>query len=93
MKDLIVKSIISVYKNLINYLKENNLNDINFFNILGYDILITEQFKPKLIEINTEPCMVLYNNVDKIIKTKLFSDTINIIGIKPFSHSKYLKKK
>lgn len=93
IKELIIKSIISIYKNLIRYSKENDLNDINFFKILGYDILITDQLKAKLIEINTEPSLVLYNNVDKIIKPNLFIDTLNIIGITPFSHREYLKEK
>ena len=40
--DIIIKSIISVYKNLTLEQKLNNLNDINFYDLLGYDIIITK---------------------------------------------------
>ena len=91
--DIIIKSIISLYDNLIACIDENNLNNINFFNIFGFDILITDHLKPKLIEINADPSLRLYDNVDKIIKTNLFVDTLNIIGITPFSHKKVIEEK
>jgi len=30
--------------------------------------------------------MTIYNKIDKYIKTNLFIDTLNLIGIVPFSH-------
>ena len=88
IKDIIIKSIISVYKNLTEENEINNLNDQNFYEILGYDILITNNFIPKLIEINTNPDMKIYTNLDKSIKADLFTDTINLVGIIPYSRKK-----
>ena len=85
IKDIIIKSIISAHKNLTDEIETNNLNDQNFFEILGYDILITDKFIPKLLEINTNPDMKIYANLDKPIKTDLLLDTLNLIGIIPFS--------
>ena len=85
IKDIIIKSFISTYKNLTEELDRNNLNDINFYNVLGYDIIIKDNYEPILLEINSGPCLKWKNEVDKIIKTNLFVDTLNIIGISHFS--------
>lgn len=51
-KDIIIKSIISVYQNLTLELSQKNLNDMNFYNLLGFDILIKDNYEPILLEIN-----------------------------------------
>ena len=40
IEDIIIKSIISVYHNLTLEIEKNNLNEQNYFEILGFDILI-----------------------------------------------------
>ena len=93
IKDIIIKSMISVYKNLTMELSENNLNDINFFDVLGYDIIITNTYEPILLEINSGPSIVTYNELDKPIKTNLLVDILNIVGITPFSKNFFFNKK
>ena len=83
--DIIIKSIISVQQKIIDKINQFNLRDNNFYNLLGFDILITNKFEPILLEINYSPCMNIYDNVDKSIKTNLFVDILNIVGIYPFS--------
>ena len=83
--DIIIKSIISVYKNLTLEQKLNNLNDINFYDLLGYDIIITKDFEPILLEINSGPSTTYHNQLDKPIKTNLLVDTLNIVGISMFN--------
>lgn len=85
IKDIIIKSIISLYKKLIEENDKAMLSDQSFYEILGFDILITNDFIPILIEINWTPSMFFSNYIDKIIKPKLFIDTLNIIGIIPYS--------
>ena len=92
IKKIIIKSIISIYQNLTLEQRKNNLNDINFYDILGYDIIITNKYEPILIEINTGPSIVMYNELDKIIKTNLLVDTLNLIGISIFSKNIIFKK-
>lgn len=91
--DIIIKSIISVYKNLTTELSENNLNDINFYDILGYDVIITNDYNPILLEINSGPSMYRHNALDKIIKTNLLIDTLNLVGITPFSKNLIFNQK
>ena len=93
IKDIIIKSMISVYKNLTMELSENNLNDVNFFDVLGFDIIITNTYEPILLEINSGPSIVMYNELDKPIKTNLLVDTLNIVGITPFSKNFFFNKK
>ena len=91
IKDIIIKTIISVQQKLVNKITQFNLKDNNFYNLLGFDILITKKFYPKLLEINYSPCMNIYNKVDKSIKTNLFVDVLNIVGIYPFSKKTFKK--
>ena len=88
IKDIIIKSIISVYKNITDENERIKVNDQSFYEILGFDILINSNFIPKLSEINSTPEMFLSNNLDKKIKTDLFFDTLNLIGIIPYSRKK-----
>ena len=52
---------------------------------MGFDVLITDDFIPKLIEINFRPDLRIYNKLEQPIKYNLFIDTLNLIGIIPFS--------
>ena len=92
IKDIVIKSMISVYQNLTEELDKNNLNDINFFDILGFDIIITDEYEPILLEINSGPSTTMYNKLDKPIKTNLFADSLNIAGISIFSKNVFNKK-
>ena len=85
IKDIIIKSVISLYHNLTSELFKNKLNDFNFYNVLGYDIIITKDYEPYLLELNSGPSMISYNELDKPIKVNLIVDTLNIIGILPYT--------
>ena len=49
---------------------------------------LDENLKPYLLEVNTRPYMHEYNRYDRIIKSNLLVDTLNIAGITLFSHDK-----
>lgn len=85
INDIIIKSIISIYKNVSIEQKYNNLNDINFYILLGYDIIITKDYTPYLLEINDGVSMYYNNELDQKIKTILLVDTLNLVGLSIFS--------
>ena len=85
IKDIIIKSMISIYKNLTIEQSKNNLNDINYYDVLGYDFIIQDNYDPILLEINKNPRKKYANDLDKIIKTNLIVDTLNLVGISIFS--------
>ena len=91
IKDIVIKTIISGQKKLVNITSGINISDRSMFNLFGFDILINDNLNPILLEVNTRPFMYIYDCMDKIIKTNLFIDTLNIIGITPFSHERKYK--
>ena len=88
IKDIMIKTIISGQQNITDITKKIKLNDMSMFNLFGFDIIIDNKYRPYLLEVNTRPSMEIYNNYDIIIKSNLFVDTLNIVGISPFSHEK-----
>lgn len=86
IKDIIIKTIISFYSNFNEQIKKKNFQNLNFFDLLGFDILMTDNYNPKLLEVNTNPSPYVFNYLMRVIKTNLFLDTLNLIGIIPFSH-------
>ena len=87
VKDIIIKIIICVHKKINEENQRQNVYDQSFFDLLGFDIIITDHYIPKLIEINYIPDIRIYSNLQKPIKYNLFIDTLNLIGIIPFSRN------
>ena len=52
----------------------------------GFDILIDNKFNAWLIEVNVGPSMQCNSELDLEIKTNLFSDIINVLGLKFYEH-------
>ena len=84
--DIIIKTVISGHEYLLSKLDEYNLNDRNFFNLFGYDYIVDSNYDPFLLKVSKRPDLRINDKVDKAINEKLFIDTLNIIGIVPFSH-------
>lgn len=84
--DTIIKTVISGHEYLLTKLDEYILNDRSFFNLFGYDFIVDSNFDPYLLKISKRPDLSIYDKADKIINEKIFIDTLNIIGIIPFSH-------
>ena len=91
IKDIVIKTIISGQKKLVNITSELTITDRNMFNIFGFDVLIDRNLNASLLEVNTRPFMFVYDRMDKVIKTNLFVDTLNIVGLTPFSHERKFK--
>ncbi|OAF65038.1 hypothetical protein A3Q56_07237 [Intoshia linei] len=68
---IIIQSLLSVNKIVI--------QDKRCFELLGYDIIVDDELKPWLIEINSSPSLITTTEWDNEIKTKLISDVIDII--------------
>jgi tubulin polyglutamylase TTLL1 len=54
-------------------------NDRHCFETYGYDIIIDDNLKPWLIEVNASPSLTSTTSADRIMKYKLISDVINIV--------------
>ena len=52
------------------------------FQILGVDVLVDEDAKPWLLEVNQSPSLTTDTPLDEAIKYDMVYDTINLIGLK-----------
>jgi len=53
------------------------------FEMYGFDILIDNDLKPWLLEVNVCPSLSSGSPLDKRIKTKLAADTLTLVGLRP----------
>jgi len=54
-------------------------SDRHCFECYGYDIIIDDNLKPWLIEVNASPSLTHTTPSDRVMKTSLISDVINIV--------------
>ena len=85
VKDLIVKTVISAQPALAyNYrqaLPPETNDGYSCFEILGLDVMMDQDLKPWLIEVNHSPSFTTDTPLDLAVKEDLISDTIDLVGI------------
>lgn len=84
IKDVIIKTIISVESTIVNQI--NNYCDYKnpCFELYGFDVFLDEDLKPWIIEVNVCPSLSSSSPFDKKIKSKLICDALTLIGIQPY---------
>ena len=60
---------------------DTNKKNNNCFELLGFDILIDENFKPWLLEVNLSPSLSTDAQLDFKVKGNLIADLFNLVGI------------
>jgi tubulin polyglutamylase TTLL9 len=73
ISDLCVNSLLAVQKVMI--------NDKHCFEMYGYDIMIDDQLKPWLIEVNASPSLTADTPQDYELKFGLLDDTYSVIDV------------
>jgi len=88
IKDIIIKTILSMNHLELEKEKDYNLHKNNLFEFYGVDIMIDTNFKPWLLEMNCNPSLNYIKKEihNKILKHQLVHDLFNIIGLIPYSH-------
>ena len=89
MKDIVIKTFISLNSEFIKLIEEKNLKDRNLFQLYGLDLMIDDNYKVYLLELNRNPTMRGGHAVADYIYENIIADTLNIIGVVPFSHDYY----
>lgn len=82
IKSIVLKTICSIQPTLKhNYksLKSTDLWGGGCFEILGFDILISESLKPYILEINSSPSFNTDSDLDKIVKCGLVKDSLKLM--------------
>jgi len=86
IKDIIIKSVMTVGDENISAIKKYCKHPNVLFELYGFDILIDNELRPWLIEINLNASLNCDSELDKKIKTSLMTDIFTIIGLTPYSH-------
>jgi len=78
--DVILKSLIAGEKHIVNALRRSVPHRSNCFELFGYDVMLDENLKPWLMEINLSPSLTCDTNLDFIIKSTVLVNLFNMIG-------------
>eukprot|EP01038_Epipyxis_sp_PR26KG_P008572 gene8572-11584_t len=94
ISDIVVKTIISIQANLAQSFKSckvngQNKNPFTCFELLGFDIMLTNKLKPVLIEVNHTPSFRTDSFLDESIKSKLIENTFKLLNISLEERIKY----
>ena len=49
--------------------------------MLGYDVIIDDQLRPWLLEVNTSPALGIECNVDREVKEPLIADLVDLLAL------------
>ncbi|KRX03199.1 hypothetical protein PPERSA_07027 [Pseudocohnilembus persalinus] len=83
MDDLIIKTIISIEQQINGAFEMHVPFRNNCFQLFGFDILIDNNYKPWLIEVNLAPSLNGDSPLDLKIKGGLLADIFTLIGVVP----------
>ena len=61
------------------------------FEVFGYDVLIDQDLRPWLLEVNSSPSMARENKLDSRVKDAMIRDTITLLDVTPFDRTAVLK--
>jgi len=92
VKDLIVKSVLSVEPIIANNMQRASKNRHLCFELYGFDVILDSDLRPWLLEVNVLPSFSSSATIDKRIKTALLSDVFSTIGVVPYNKKKVLKE-
>merc|ERR1712066_937583 len=76
IQDVIVFSLLSVQKVMI--------QDKHCFELYGYDIMISSDFKPWLLEVNASPSLTANTQNDYEMKFALLDDTFTVLDFEKY---------
>lgn len=59
---------------------QNCKNDYSSYELFGFDIILDQEFKPWILEVNITPSLKSESDVDKNVKYKVIRDMFNLVG-------------
>ena len=80
IQDMIVKTLISCEDSVNKLIKKHLMSRYTSYELLGFDVMIDDQFKPWLLEVNISPSLRSESELDSSIKGQLIKDMLNLVG-------------
>lgn len=87
IKDLSVKTLMSVEPVIVSSMRSTRFRG-QCYEIYGFDVLIDNNLKPWLLEVNVLPSLSSSSPFDKYVKSMLLSDTFHLLGFNIFDRRK-----
>ena len=84
IEDIVIKTCIMVEPHVVNSINQGSKARNTCFETYGFDILIDENLKPWLLEVNVCPSLASSSPLDKQIKTSLMCDIFTLSSIVPY---------
>ena len=63
----------------------------NCFELFGFDVLVDNNLKPWLLEVNLSPSMACETPIDLRIKSQLICDIYNMVGVELYEYNKTVR--
>ena len=82
--EVITKAFISIEPVVFKYTKAFVPHRTNCYELFGVDVLIDDNLKPWIMEVNLSPSLSCDTPLDLKIKSKLVADIFNIVGCAPY---------
>jgi tubulin polyglutamylase TTLL4 len=86
--DMIIKTVISCESYILKLVQQNLKSRYSSFELLGFDIMLDNNFKPWLLEVNISPSLRSDSSLDSAVKSQLIKDMFNINGYRIPPNSK-----
>lgn len=82
IKSLVIKTVISIESTVNSAMEMYVPQRNNCFELLGFDVMLDEQLKVWLLEVNLSPSLRCDAEVDTEVKSRLIADLFTLIGVK-----------
>ncbi|XP_051163863.1 tubulin monoglutamylase TTLL4-like [Leptopilina boulardi] len=80
MKEMVIKTMIAGESSINGFTKANVNSRYNCYELFGVDILLDENLKPWLLEVNISPSLQSASPLDVAVKGPLIRNVFNIVG-------------
>ena len=84
--DELIRDITKLIVNSLRSVAPIMINDRHCFELYGYDVMLDEDLRPWLIEVNASPSMSVDSVNDRELKTALFNDVLNVVDMERQYH-------
>lgn len=78
--DIIIKTIICCEGPMTRLSRLNCKNDYTSYELFGFDIILDENFKPWILEVNITPSLKTESDLDTSVKYGVIRDMFNLVG-------------
>ncbi|XP_076161092.1 tubulin monoglutamylase TTLL4 [Ptiloglossa arizonensis] len=80
IKDIVVKTLIAAESSMNAAISENLASSYTCYELYGFDVLLDENLKPWLLEVNILPSLQTNSSLDTAIKGPLVRNVLNMVG-------------